>query len=219
MSDSSYNDGSPESSEPDFAFGIDDRAREWPSAPAAAAVDWFHLADRLSRLGTLLWLHRNGSSDGAFPRARLLPRGVLLLDHPALNAFSICIGVEAHNAVGAQGPREWLEFLDAQSTCVARLYLLPDSDYLAWDAMLNDCGISRVASQVSPRWRACTAFMRSLARQRSQSSWQARAVRFPLLRLPCLHVLGLRAPTELSELGRQLAATIAGDEGAHLNLS
>ena len=89
MSDSSYNDGSPESSEPDFAFGIDDRAREWPSAPAAAAVDWFHLADRLSRLGTLLWLHRNGSSDGAFPRARLLPRGVLLLDHPALNAFSL----------------------------------------------------------------------------------------------------------------------------------
>ena len=97
----------------------------------------------------------------------------------------------------------------------ARL-LQRDADYLAWDAMLSDCGIARAALQAPSRWRAHAAFMRCALR-RLRSSWQARAVRFPLLRLPCLHVLGMRAPTALSELGRQLALAIADDERASLN--
>lgn len=216
MSDGFHDDGRYGHSEPGGGSGFDYRQPALPSAPAAMQVDWGRFADSLSRLGTVLWLFRVGSGDGVFPRARLLQRGVLLLDHPALAAFSGSVQVEAHSAITAHGPREWLEFLDSQSICIARLYLLPDADYLAWDAMLSDCGIARAAPQAPSRWRAHAAFMRCALR-RLRSSWQARAVRFPLLRLPCLHVLGMRAPTALSELGRQLALAIADDERASLN--
>jgi hypothetical protein len=181
---------------------------------SAATLDWHRFIDWLPRLGTPLWLHRT-RPDTVFPRARLLPQGVLLLDHPALAAFADCRQVTAQGLVGAQGPREWLEFADARGVCIARLYLLPDTDYLAWDGMLADCGIQRVESREPQRWQAHAAFMRG-ALSRLRSTWQAQAMRFPVLRLPCLQVLGLRAPDSFSVLGRQLASAIANDERAVL---
>ncbi|MEP6939396.1 MAG: hypothetical protein ABI846_06495 [Rudaea sp.] len=106
----------------------------WERAAAAghtpAQPDWHRFIDWLSRLGPTLWLHRDGP-DLVFPRARLLARGVLLLDHPALVAFGECATLTAHGAVAANGPREWLELRDAREQHLASLYLLPDSDYLA----------------------------------------------------------------------------------------
>ena len=117
--------------------------------------------------------------------------------------------------MGSHGPREWLELIDAQPACLARLYLLPDADYLAWDAMLGDCGIVRAAVPAPARWRAHAAFMRCALRRRD--SWRARIVRFPLMRLPCLQVLGARAPMELSSLSQRVAAAIACDENVALD--
>jgi len=215
MSDSVRDDGMPGHAEPEVSSDSDWRSGEGARDPLHGSIDWCRLADWLARLGPVLWLHRAGS-DGVFPRARLCTHGVLLLDHPALAAFANSVAAEAHGAVTTHGPREWLEFVDAQSACIARLYLLPDADYLAWDAMLGDCAIVRVAPGKSPRWRPHAAFMRC-AWRRMHGSWQARIVRFPLMRLPCLQVLGVRAPTELSVLGRQIAATIARDENVSLD--
>ena len=219
MSDSVVDSDVPGHAEHDVSFASDWRSGEGERDPQHDSIDWCRLADWLARLGPVLWLHR-ASNDGVFPRARLCRHGVLLLDHPALAAFANSIAIEAHGAITSHGPREWLEFVDAQSVCSARLYLLPDSDYLAWDAMLGDCGIVRVApgksfSTAGMRWRAHAAFMRC-AWRRMRGSWQARIVRFPLMRLPCLKVLGMRAPTELSVLGRQIAATIVRDENVAL---
>jgi hypothetical protein len=175
-----------------------------------AAIDWYRLSDWLARLGPVLWLHRD-AGDRAFPRARLLHQGVLLLDHPSLAAFSSCVELRAHSAIGTHGPREWLELIDAQGLCSARLYLLPDADYLAWDAMLVECAIERIRAQTPERWRAHSAFMRCALR-RLRIAWRAQVVRFPLLQLPCLRVLGVRAPVELSALGRQIATAITRDE-------
>lgn len=181
-----------------------------------AAIDWYRLAGRLARLGPALWLHRD-VGDAAFPRARLAQRGVLLLDHPALTALSSCVALHARAAIGSHGPREWLELIDARGTCSARLCLLPDTDYLAWDAMLAECAIARarVPVPVPEPWRAHAAFMRCALRRKG-IAWHAQVVRFPLLQLPCLRVLGLRAPVELSVLGGQVAATIARDENVTL---
>jgi hypothetical protein len=186
------------------------------SAPRTDAIDWHGFADCLPRLGSLLWLHRV-VGDGIFPRARLLPQGVLLLDHPALIALADCKSVTAHSAVTSHGPREWLEFSDAQALCLARLYLLPDTDYLAWDAMLAQCNIARTLQPPPARWHAHAAFMRG-AFARLRSPWRAQAVHLPVLRLPCLQVLGLRAPATLSELGSKIATAIAGDEQAPLQV-
>jgi len=214
MSDSLHDEGTNDRVDPNAVSNFDYPPSGQAGEPVAMQIDWCRFASWLSRLGTVLWLCR-AEGDSTFPRARLACGGVLLLDHPALAAFSNSASVEAHSAITVEGPREWLEFLDAKPVCIARLYLLPDADYLAWDAMLGDCRIARAPQQTPARWRAHAAFMRCALR-RLHSSWQARAVRFPLLRLPCLHVLGLRAPAAVSELGRQLAVSIADDERAVL---
>ena len=178
-----------------------------PSADDASPVNWYRLVEWLPRLGSVLWLHRT-TGDAVFPRARLAEEGVLLLEHPALAAFSSCVKLQVFAAAGTHGPREWMEWIDANGDCAARMYLLPDTDHFAWDDMVADCSITRAA----PRTIARECMPRIFRWMRRSN--QAQIVRFPLLRLPCLRVLGLRMPGELSALGREIAAAIVRDEAA-----
>lgn len=180
-------------------------------AGEAPPVDWFRLAEWLPRLGSVLWLHR-ATADTAFPRARLAEEGVLLLDHPALAAFSSCAALQLLGAPGAPVCRERVEWIGTHGECTARMYLLPDTDHFAWDDMIADCAIGRAAPRASARTRLSRLFRRTAASER------AYIVRFPLLRLPCLRVLGLRAPGELSALGRATAAAIARSEAVALRI-
>lgn len=179
------------------------RLRKTPEFDLAALVEW------LPRLGTVLWLHRP-RRERVFPRARLTGRGVLLIEHPDITAFADATMIRAQSAVNPHGPREWLD-IDAGESTIARLYLLPDTDYLAWDAMRE-----MLDSSPPPeprRWQAHRSFMRC-AFARARSAWHARVLRLPLLRLPCLHVLGARDAEAVSPLGRQIATAIATDERA-----
>jgi len=196
-------------SEPDGASpaGYERDPAPRPFADDASPVDWYRLVEWLPRLGSVLWLHR-ATSDAVFPRARLAEEGVLLLEHPALAAFSSCAKLQVLAAAGTHGPREWMEWIDANGDCAARMYLLPDTDHFAWDDLIADCAIARAAPRTSAR--AC---MPRIFRWMRRSN-QAQIVRFPLLRLPCLRVLGLRAPRQLSALGHQIAAAIVRDEAA-----
>ena len=205
-------------------FGGDDRTAadvfdDYAPLPASAAavqsgIDMHALAEWLPRLGTVLWLHRE-PTDSVFPRARLTSHGVLLLEHPALVALANCTGVRGRSSVTTHGPREWVDF-GADNGTLARLYLLPDTDCMAWDGMLAALGETEcVSSTTEQRWHAHRAFMRC-AFGRLRTSWQARIVRLPLLRLPCLQVLGLCAARDVSSFGRRLAEAIAADEAARL---
>ena len=180
-----------------------------PRTRKAPDLDLATLAEWLPRLGTVLWLHRP-RREHLFPRARLTGRGVLLLEHPDIAAFADATAIRAQSAVTPHGPREWLD-IDAGVATIARLYLLPDTDYLAWDAMREL--LESAAPSEPRRWQAHRTFMRC-AFARARSAWQARVVRLPLLRLPCLQVLGARDADGVSPLGRQIAATIATDERA-----
>lgn len=188
----------------DFGAAIWERPRSERARPAFS--QWADFVDRLPRLGTLLWTYRV-HDDSVFPRARILPRGVLMLDHAALVAFVHCACAVAHAEVTAYGPREWLSLDDAQGICRARMHLLPDTDYLAWDSLIVECGIERVAA-VTSQTRACDL------QRREVGMWRARTARMPTLRLPCLQLLGLRAPATLSPLGREIALRIASTEHA-----
>ncbi|HEX7732818.1 MAG TPA: hypothetical protein VF415_09245, partial [Rhodanobacter sp.] len=42
----------------------------------------------------------------------------------------------AASVIGSDGPHEWLECRARDGRLCARLHLLPDSDYLGWDALL-----------------------------------------------------------------------------------
>lgn len=183
--------------------------------PASPVFDLAALADALPRLGSVLWLEHRGAARSGQPNAT--PRGVVLIDHPVLAPLARCASVSAGQAVTPGGPREWLEFRDAASEPLAKLFLLPDTDYLAWDEMTARCGFAPLAPPPS-RWSAHTAFLRS-AFARLGASWRAHVLSFELKRMPWLRTLDARTPLRLSLFGVELARAIARDEGAEFTFS
>lgn len=185
-----------------------------PGAPASA-FDLAVLADALPRLGSVLWLEHRGATRSGGPSAT--NAGVVLFDHPVLAPLARCANARAYQAITPGGPREWLEFRSAADEPLAKLFLLPDTDYLAWDEMTARCGFAPVAPPPS-RWSAHAAFLRG-ALARLGATWRAHVFSFDLKRMPWLRTLDARTPLRLSLLGVELARAIARDEGAEFALS
>ena len=183
------------------------------SAPRNDGFDLLRLVDAMPRLGAVLWLERRERR----PAPRLAAsgtHGVLLVEHPALSALTRSAAVTAHCAVTPNGPREWLCFHDAAGATRAKLYLLPDTDYLAWDEMTAASRIAPPARPAQP-WQAHGAFLRG-ALARLGSGWRARVLTFELKRMPWLRTLAARPPLRISLFGFEIARSIASDEGAEL---
>lgn len=191
----------------------DDATPPAREATAAAALDLPRMADALPKLGAVLWLDRRVWR-AAPPHATIGSRGVLLLDHPALGVLGRCTTVAAHTAVTPHGPREWLCFRDDAGDAQGKLFLLPDTDYLAWDEMAAASRLAPVAT-APQRWQAHGAFLRG-ALSRLGGGWRARLLTFDLRRLPWLRTLSARPPLRISLLGLELARAIARAEGAEL---
>ncbi|HEU4663132.1 MAG TPA: hypothetical protein VFS55_03800 [Dokdonella sp.] len=179
-------------------------------APASPRLDLAYVADALPKLGTVLWLERGSFAPKA--TARVHAGDVVLLDHPAIGVLARCTDVAIHEAVTPNGPREWLAFDDAGGEARAKVFLLPDSDYLAWDEMAARCRCAPVAAAPT-RWSAHGAFLRN-AIARLAGAWRARLLVFDQRRLPWLRTLDAHAPLRISLLGLELARAIARDEGA-----
>lgn len=181
-----------------------------PDACARGAIDLVRLADALPTLGTVLWLDRRMAPVGT---AGVLSRSGVLLDHPAIGVLSHCSAITVREAVTPNGPREWLAFEDRAGEVRAKLFLLPDSDYLAWDEMTASCRFAQ--APVAPtRWSAHGAFLRN-AWARLAGAWRARLFAFEQRRMPW-RTLHARPPLRISLLGLELARNIARDEGAEL---
>lgn len=155
------------------------------------------LVNALPALGSVLYVPMCVAATA--PAA--LPRGLLvevMQLAPLLQTRALLAGC----AITIEGPREWLDCLDREGRCRARLHLLPDTDYLAWDRLLNQ------AQPVRPgkpsRWL-----------RRPRPAW-ATVLRFHTRRLAGLSVLGAAACPRLSALGRQLAEQIARAEAVPL---
>lgn len=182
-------------------------------AASAVALDLPRLAEWLPRLGAVLWLEKAERRRETI-RATLGARGVLLFEHPSLAVLAHGSTVAAHTAVTPHGPREWLSFRDAKDEVLAKLFLLPDTDYLAWDEMAAAAQLAP-AREDAPGWHAHTAFLRS-ALARFGNAWRARVLQFEAGRLPWLRTLGARPPLRLSLIGLELAGAIARSENAEL---
>lgn len=169
------------------------------------------LADWLPRLGTVLWLERRDAATTASLRVSAGSR-VLLLEDAAARMLARCTTLRAHSAVTAQGPREWLCFHAGSGEINAKLFLLPDSDSLAWDQMSVASGLVP-AEPVAPDAPTHTTFLRR-ALARLGHRWQARLLAFDLKPLPWLHTLGAHPPLRISLLGLDIARTIVHDENA-----
>jgi hypothetical protein len=86
---------------------------------------------------------RLAPSNGLLPHpGQLVALGtVLCLFRPSLGGelegWRRARRVAAVQHVDSEGPNECLCFFDAEEECCWRLYLLPDSDFLAWDRVLE----------------------------------------------------------------------------------
>jgi len=117
-------------------------------AQRCRAISPQQLVRRLPSLGCVLYL-RATSADVVHD---VSPLGVLAAER-ALAPLLVTRWMLATSIVTEDGPREWLECIDGRGQIRARLHLLPDTDYLAWDALIN-AGQGRnglsVSSNMSP---------------------------------------------------------------------
>ena len=153
------------------------------------------LIDGLSALGSVLYLH--AAPHDTPPDS--LPDGLLVVHHaglPLLDAHWLT----AISVVTADGPREWCECVDRFGHVRARWHLLPDTDYLAWDAMTSCCEADGDPIAILPL-----------------QARHAAAVKFRLRECAGLQMLELRASTMLSPLGGHIAARIARDESVRFD--
>ncbi|WP_426688883.1 hypothetical protein [Rhodanobacter ginsengiterrae] len=182
------------------------RWRDLPRSKAASTVNRRSLQTAPARLiaglpelGSVLYVPMR--PDGSVLRE--LPRGVLvevMQLAPLLQTRTLV----AASAITSDGPREWIDCLDHEGRSHARLHLLPDTDYLAWDRLLEPAlaQAGRLPRWLRPARPAC-----------------AKVLRFHTRRLGGLTVLGAETRMPISSLGRQLAGQIACTEAVPLQLA
>ena len=143
-------------------------------------------ADALSDVGPLLCLYPSNSGElGGWQSAR---------------------GVCAETCVDANGVRESLRFLDDAGRSCLRLFLLPDSDYSAWESLR--ARLPCVASEARLRVCAACTLHRLCTGERS---WKASLLRIAPGASERSATLGWAS---VSEVGRGIARRIALAEGA-----
>jgi len=122
----------------------------------------------------------------------------LLVAHRALAPLSRVHWLVGASTIDNDGPHEWLECRDGSGRLHARLHLLPDSDYLGWDALLT---AGAQTSAMAPRLPgdACIE--------------AAHLLDFRCSRLAGLAVLDAAPATRVSVLGGEIAQGIARAEG------
>ncbi|RUL71436.1 hypothetical protein [Dyella choica] len=154
------------------------------------------LIDMLPGLGSVLYLH--AASDTAVPT--VLPQGLVVTQRACIPLLDVHWLV-AVSVVTDDGPREWCECVDLLGRTRARWYLLPDTDYLAWEALTSDCATHRP-----------TPVGKHLLRPD-----QASVVNFRLRELAGMLLLEQDNSVMLSSLSHRLAARIAHAESAALS--
>jgi hypothetical protein len=157
-----------------------------------AAASSLPRAQQLAALGTVLCLYR--SQQGS-----------------ELAGWAQAVRVESRTGVDSDGLRESLVFFDTEGHCFWRLYLLPDSDFLAWDRLLASlpCRDETEASiGVGERlWRRLAGRLRG-------EQWQARILQLHAVPAAVARRVLAASLTTVSPLGAATAQRIAKAEGA-----
>lgn len=182
-------------------------------APGGCPVDWGLLAQWLPRLGPMLCLEqtlcpraeagqdsRDGAEVGLTGHAQCLLRD--------------CVRLSSHVLVTTEGPREWLSCYAADGRHCAKLFLLPDADWLAWDEMMAALCLRPECREPAVR-AAHWAFLRA-ALARMGNAWRAQVLCFAVQQTLSLNLLQTRMPSRLSPIGLERAHRIAGDHGTEL---
>ena len=166
----------------------------WPIAPAM-------LLRHLPSLGSVLYLPLS-------PSLSLIeePTRGLLVETMRLAPLLRTRYLAAASVITSEGPREWIDCVDRLGQRCARLYLLPDTDYLAWDALSNT-----TASMTS----TAPAIQHASVPRHTKSA-SAHVLRFHWRQLAGLDVLSAEAATQVSALSEHLIGQVAAAEAVPL---
>lgn len=170
-------------------------ARAWFADPGERClrVTPSALAHWLPLLGSVLYVPSRTHVDSS---ARW-PDG-LLSESPLLTPLLRTRYLRVLGMVSADGPREWIECLDARGEILAQLHLLPDTDYLAWDNLPSDSAV-------------ITSLPRH-GRVRMFRGAAAHVMRFRCQLLANILCFGEASSPCISPLGRVIAQAIAGSQ-------
>lgn len=130
----------------------------------------------------------------------------------ALDGWLQAASVERMTRIDGESSCEALLFRDAAGRACWRLYLLPDSDFLAWDDAAAKLPTYRGADARGGVW----AGLRRRWLRRLGGRWCAEILRLHVLRDEAGHCILLADSAELSSLGQAHARRIAAGEGARL---
>jgi len=155
------------------------------------------LLSTLPAFGSVLYLH--ASAEAIVLDS--LPSSLLVTQRAFAPLLDTC-WLMATSVVTDDGPREWFECIDRFGHPRARLHLLPDTDYLAWDALMSSCEPGGQLSRLP-----------GAAPLRPD---RAMVVNFQLRKLAGLSLLEQGRAVSLSPLGERIAARIAHAESAAL---
>lgn len=146
----------------------------------------------LASLGPLLCLHR-------------------VSDAHVLSGYSAARSVHACVTLDSEGPCEALLFFDASRRPCWRLYLLPDSDYLAWERAVACLARTTGRETGRPVFGSGLAPVRRLLRN---PLWHACPLRLHAVSATISRRRLAASEVTLSEAGWQAAQRIARSEGA-----
>ena len=173
--------------------------------------------------GVLLGRNPDGveQTASAMPRLQQLAAlgTVLCLYRPQhgseISGWAHAVRVESRAGVDSDGLRESLVFFDGEGRCCWRLYLLPDSDFLAWDRLLASLPCrddTEAATGVAERmWRRLAGRLRG-------EQWQACILKFHALPAAVAQPVLAASLAAVSPLGAATAQRIAEAEGADGNI-
>ncbi|HET6397098.1 MAG TPA: Hemin transport protein [Pseudoxanthomonas sp.] len=143
---------------------------------------------QLERLGTVLCLYRGGQGG-------------------ELAGWTQAAHAVACATIDGDGLCESVCFHDRRGRCCWRLFLLPDSDFLAWDRLVAQLPAqTRGDAAGEPLWRR-------LASRVAGTGWQLCALRLHVLHQAGVDVLA-GSPAAVSPLGAAVARRIARRHGA-----
>ena len=132
-------------------------------------------------------------------------------DGSELSGWARAVHVESLAVLDSGGLRESLSFFDVEGCCCWRLHLLPESDFLAWDHMIEALPARigrRSEGPLGQRlWRRLAASMRG-------GQWHACSIRLHALATGSLEPLLAASLTPLSSPGLDAARRIARAEAA-----
>lgn len=153
-------------------------------------------AQQLAALGTVLCLYRH--QDGG-----------------ELSGWARAVRVESRAGVDSDGLRESLAFFDSEGRCCWRLYLLPDSDFVAWDRLL---ALLPSREEIEATTGVGERLWRRLAGRLLGGQWQACVLRLHAVPAEVRRPILATSLAAVSPLGAATAQRIARAEGAEQNI-